>query len=166
MREIVDAGLAEHRRSADEKRRVLHEVGARRRDLESRHGRYPGNPVADARADRERQMEAVLVRGTGRVTVVADANLLAALVVPTDHSAAAEARFAAWIDEGSEVYSPALWWYEAASAVRKHVRAREIAETKLRRSSARSPLCRSTPCRPTPTCSPPPRTGQLAWINP
>lgn len=61
VREIVDAGLAEHRRSADEKRRVLQEVGARRRDLESRHGRYPGNPVADARADRERQMEAVLV---------------------------------------------------------------------------------------------------------
>lgn len=62
------------------------------------------------------------------MTVVADANLLAALVVPTECSAAAEARVAAWIDEGSEVYSPALWWYEAASAVRKHVRAREIAE--------------------------------------
>ena len=39
------------------------------------------------------------------MTVVADANLLAALVIPTDYSAAAEERFGSWIDDGVEVCS-------------------------------------------------------------
>jgi len=60
------------------------------------------------------------------VTVVADANLLAALVIPTDYSAAAEERFGSWIDDGVEVCSPALWCFEAASAIRKHARAHDI----------------------------------------
>jgi len=60
IREIVDAGLAHRRRGREEKLEVLREISSRRRALEARYGRYRGDPVADARADRERQIEEVL----------------------------------------------------------------------------------------------------------
>ncbi len=43
---------------------ALRELNELRGDLESRFGTYPGDPVKDARVERERQMEAVLLPAT------------------------------------------------------------------------------------------------------
>ncbi len=60
MRELVDLGFEQLRRRRQARLRALEELNGVRRQLEVRLGIYPGNPVAEARAERERQMETVL----------------------------------------------------------------------------------------------------------
>lgn len=51
--------------------------------------------------------------------VVADANLLIADVLPVDYSREAHRRLTGWLEEGTQIYAPSLWLYEAASTLRK-----------------------------------------------
>ncbi len=60
MRELVDLGLEQLRLRREERLRALQELNGARRQLEARVGTYPKDPVAEARAERERQMESVL----------------------------------------------------------------------------------------------------------
>ncbi len=60
MRELVDLGLEQLRRRREERLHALQELNGARRQLEARVGTYPKDPVAEARAEREEQMETVL----------------------------------------------------------------------------------------------------------
>jgi predicted nucleic acid-binding protein len=55
------------------------------------------------------------------VTIVVDANLLVALVIPTDYSSQASEKLDGWLSTEADLVSPALWSYEAVSAIRKSV---------------------------------------------
>lgn len=55
--------------------------------------------------------------------IVVDANILVALAVPTDYSAQASEKFATWLQADVSLFAPALWSYEAVSAIRKFVAA-------------------------------------------
>ncbi len=60
VREFIDLGLEQLRRHREQKLQTLDELNAMRHELEARSGFYPGDLVAEGRAERERQMEAVL----------------------------------------------------------------------------------------------------------
>jgi len=60
VREVIDLGLEQVKRRKQRKIQALSELDALRRKLESRVGVYPGNPIAEVRAERERQVNAVL----------------------------------------------------------------------------------------------------------
>ena len=60
VREIFDLGLEQIRNRKQRKIQALEELNALRHRLEASDGTYPGNPVAEARAERERQLAAVL----------------------------------------------------------------------------------------------------------
>jgi hypothetical protein len=64
VHDLVDLGLERLKRSTQKKRRALQELIALRQSIEARQGVYPGDPVAEARAERERQIDATLL-GTG-----------------------------------------------------------------------------------------------------
>lgn len=55
--------------------------------------------------------------------IVIDANVLVALAVPMTSSARAAERLDGWLKAGAELFAPALWSYEAVSAIRKFVAA-------------------------------------------
>ncbi len=57
---------------------------------------------------------------------MADSNLLFALVYPLTYSDAAARMFRLWLGEGREVVAPALWLYEAVSALRKMASATDL----------------------------------------
>ncbi len=61
LREFVQLGLSQLEQGRQRKLDALRELNELRGELESRFGTYPGDPVRDARVDRERQMEAVLL---------------------------------------------------------------------------------------------------------
>ena len=63
VREFVDLGLAQLRQRRRERLHALRELSATRQELEARLGVYPGDPVAEVRAERERQLETVLSTG-------------------------------------------------------------------------------------------------------
>jgi predicted nucleic acid-binding protein len=58
--------------------------------------------------------------------VVVDANVLVALAIPTDYSTAATQKVRQWMSEEAELFAPALWSYEAVSAIRKYVAAQQL----------------------------------------
>lgn len=62
VREFIDLGLEQLRHHRQQKLGALQELNVMRRDIESRSGSTAGNLVADARAERQRQTEAVLSR--------------------------------------------------------------------------------------------------------
>lgn len=51
--------------------------------------------------------------------VVVDANLLIADALPVDYSKEAHRQLAGWLEEGTQLFAPSLWLYEATSAIRK-----------------------------------------------
>ena len=53
------------------------------------------------------------------MTLVVDANVVVALVVPTPYSQAAAERFEDWVEAEAELVAPVFWSYEAVSAIRK-----------------------------------------------
>lgn len=55
------------------------------------------------------------------MTIVVDANILAALVIPTEYSSQASNKLEGWLVGEADLVSPALWSYEAVSAIRKYV---------------------------------------------
>ena len=55
------------------------------------------------------------------MTIVVDANLLVALVIPTEYSSQASKKLEGWLSVDADLISPALWSYEAVSAIRKFV---------------------------------------------
>jgi predicted nucleic acid-binding protein len=55
------------------------------------------------------------------VTIVIDANVLVALVIPTEYSSKASEKMDGWLATDAALVSPALWSYEAVSAIRKSV---------------------------------------------
>ena len=57
------------------------------------------------------------------MTIVVDSNLLVALVVPVDYSEQASDKVDGWLAADAALVSPALWSYEAVSAIRKYVAA-------------------------------------------
>jgi len=57
------------------------------------------------------------------VTVVVDANLIAAVVLPLPYSDAATTKITAWKQAGASLYAPLLLEYEVATALRKAVTA-------------------------------------------
>ena len=63
VREFIDLGLEQMRKRRQERLRALEELNATRRQLEARVGLYPGDLVAEVRAERERQLETVLSAG-------------------------------------------------------------------------------------------------------
>jgi len=60
VHEIVDLGLERLKVRTQKRAKALQELTKLRQSIEARHGTYPGNPIADARADREQQVDAVL----------------------------------------------------------------------------------------------------------
>lgn len=60
VREFIDLGLDQLHRHRQQKLQALAELNASRRELEARQGMYQGDLVAEVRAEREQQMEAVL----------------------------------------------------------------------------------------------------------
>lgn len=62
VREVFDLGLEQVRNRKQRRSRALAELNALRGRVEARSGVYSGNPVAEARAERERQVDAVLFR--------------------------------------------------------------------------------------------------------
>ena len=63
-------------------------------------------------------------------SIVVDANLAVALVVPLPYSAAARAKFDTWAKDGTEILAPALWGYEITSSLRKAIRTGYLAGDK------------------------------------
>ncbi|MDX1599874.1 MAG: type II toxin-antitoxin system VapC family toxin [Anaerolineales bacterium] len=61
-------------------------------------------------------------------TIVVDANITLALVVPLKYSNQAEEQFQRWSSKGMQFAAPALWGYEVVSALRKAVAAEVLAE--------------------------------------
>jgi predicted nucleic acid-binding protein len=55
------------------------------------------------------------------VTIVVDSNVLVALVIPIDYSEQASDKMDGWLAADADLVSPALWSYEAVSAIRKFV---------------------------------------------
>jgi len=55
------------------------------------------------------------------VTIVVDSNVLVALVIPIDYSEQATNMMSGWLGIDADLVSPALWSYEAVSAIRKFV---------------------------------------------
>lgn len=62
------------------------------------------------------------------MTVVVDANLIAALLIPLPYSVAAAERYASWQREEEEVLTPWLLVYEVDTTLRKAQRAGLISE--------------------------------------
>lgn len=62
------------------------------------------------------------------MTIVVDANVLAALVVPTEYSSQASEKMDGWLADDADLVSPALWSYEAVSAIRKYVASGTLTE--------------------------------------
>jgi hypothetical protein len=60
IHDLVGLGLERHRRSMQDRRTALQELNAIRQSVEARHGTYSGDLVAEARAERDRQLDAVL----------------------------------------------------------------------------------------------------------
>jgi predicted nucleic acid-binding protein len=54
------------------------------------------------------------------VSVVVDANVIAAQSIDFPWSGAARSRFRAWLASGTVVVAPALWQYEVTTTLRKH----------------------------------------------
>ena len=55
------------------------------------------------------------------MTIVVDSNVLVALVIPIDYSEQATNMMSGWLGIDADLVSPALWSYEAVSAIRKFV---------------------------------------------
>jgi predicted nucleic acid-binding protein len=55
------------------------------------------------------------------VTVVVDSNVLVALTIPLEYSEPSLGKIDFWLSTGVDMVAPALWSYEATSAVRKYV---------------------------------------------
>ncbi len=64
VREFIDRGLKRVRQDKKRKLRIVAELDAMREEMEARHGVYPGDPVREARRERERQMDRILFGGT------------------------------------------------------------------------------------------------------
>ena len=62
VREVLDLGLEQVKRRRQRKIQALSELATLRHKLESRIGIYPGTVIGEVRAERERQVEAVLSR--------------------------------------------------------------------------------------------------------
>jgi hypothetical protein len=60
VHDLVDLGLERIKPRARTKQEALQELTLLRRSIEARQGVHPGDPVAEARAERERQMDAAL----------------------------------------------------------------------------------------------------------
>jgi predicted nucleic acid-binding protein len=60
------------------------------------------------------------------VKIVVDSNVLVALVIPIDYSAKAAEKLATWLESEVSLFAPALWGYEAVSAIRKFVAAGKL----------------------------------------
>jgi len=60
------------------------------------------------------------------VRIVVDSNVLVALAVPTDYSTPALEKVTAWLAQETSLFAPALWSYEAVSAIRKFVAAGQL----------------------------------------
>jgi hypothetical protein len=58
VHDLVDLGLERIERRTYKKRNALQELTILRRSIEARQGIHPGDPVAEARAERERQIDA------------------------------------------------------------------------------------------------------------
>jgi predicted nucleic acid-binding protein len=69
--------------------------------------------------------------------LVVDANVLVALAVPLPYSAAAGARMDGWIEVGEILVSPALWEYEATSAIRKYAVQRDVEAAEIQQALLR-----------------------------
>lgn len=59
LRDLVDLALDRVKEQTRERRAALHGLSALRRSIEARSGIYPGDPVGEARMERERQRAAV-----------------------------------------------------------------------------------------------------------
>ena len=55
------------------------------------------------------------------MSLVVDANVALALVLPLPYSAHAEQLWSTWQQRGEVVYAPTLWGYEVTSALRKAI---------------------------------------------
>lgn len=60
VRDLVDLGIERMKKRTEQGREALLELNQLRRSIEARTGICQNNPVAEARAERERQVEAVL----------------------------------------------------------------------------------------------------------
>lgn len=60
--------------------------------------------------------------------IVVDANLVVALAIPTPYSDRATERVDHWLEAGVDLAAPALWTYEAISAIRKQVSAERMSQ--------------------------------------
>jgi predicted nucleic acid-binding protein len=73
------------------------------------------------------------------VTIVIDANVLVALVIPLEYSGQASEKVDLWLTTGADLVAPLLWTYEAVSAIRKYVASGSL--THAEASAAIQALC-------------------------
>jgi len=66
------------------------------------------------------------------VKAVVDSNILVAATVPGPYSAAAARQLELWIQEDTVLFAPALWVYEAVSALRKFVVYKDLSKERER----------------------------------
>lgn len=67
------------------------------------------------------------------MSLVVDSNVLMAQAIDMAYSAVARSRFRDWLDSGTILAAPALWQYEAASALRKLTSRRELTSEQAHR---------------------------------
>jgi hypothetical protein len=60
VHDLVDLGLERLKRRTQDRRTALQELTNLRRSIEQRQGTFSDDPIAEARAEREKQMNAVL----------------------------------------------------------------------------------------------------------
>lgn len=68
------------------------------------------------------------------MSVVVDASLIVALIVPDDHQTAAQERLVGWIESGEELHAPAVLPYEIANVLARlvfdgHLAAQDVSDT-------------------------------------
>lgn len=93
--------------------------------------------------------------------VVVDANLLVAVALPLPYSVDVEQQMDRWLDEGESLFSPALWEYEATTAVRKYAVQQTPTKERIERAMLRLD---SLPVQSIPT-DPDLRRSALAWAQ-
>jgi len=60
VHDLVDLGLEKLKGRARDRQKALHRLAILRNSVEARHGLYLGDPVAEVRAERERQVNDAL----------------------------------------------------------------------------------------------------------
>lgn len=95
------------------------------------------------------------------MSLVVDSNVLMAQAIDMAYSAVARRRFRDWLDSGTIVTAPALWQYEAASALRRLTSRKELTSEQAHRILDRLYTLGVESIAPTPEL----QSSALSWAE-